>query len=106
MKMPRGRPSVGRETYIRIKLRKDTHVLWVEAKRARELKSDDALACHLLSSVTDIAIPQPPLDLVLDGCRFVCTQMYALLLVLQHDCAGKSTSLLYYTIVVVYSRHR
>ena len=31
--MPRGRPSVGREQYIRIKLRKDTHCLWVGVKR-------------------------------------------------------------------------
>ena len=67
--MPQGRPSVGRERYIRIKLQKDTHALWVEAKRARKLKSDDPLACHLLSSVMDIPTP---LDLVMDGCRFVC----------------------------------
>ena len=102
--MPQGRPSVGRERYIRIKLQKDTHALWVEAKHARKLKSDDALTCHLLSSVTDISTP---LDLAIDGCRFVCIlyNIYALLLVLQHDCASKSTSLLYYSIVVVYSRH-
>ena len=67
MKMPRGRPSVGREQYIRTKLRKDTHALWVDVKRARALKSDDALARHLLSSVTAV-----PMDLATDGCRFAC----------------------------------
>ena len=68
METPWGHPSVGREWYIRIKLRKDTHALWVEAKHARKLKSDNALACHLLSSVMDIPTP---LDLAMDGCRFV-----------------------------------
>ena len=50
--MPRGRPSVGREQYVRIKLRKHTHALWVEVKRAHAFKSDDALARHLLCSVS------------------------------------------------------
>ena len=68
--MPRGRPSVGREQYVRIKLRKDTHALWVEVKRARLFKSDDALARHLLSFVT-VAPARVPGDLAMELCRFV-----------------------------------
>ena len=71
--MPRGRPSVGREQYVRIKLRKDTHCLWVGVKRSGRFKSDDALARHLLSFVTAPLPPSPvpPLaNLAMEECRF------------------------------------
>ena len=48
--MPRGRPSIGRQSYVRIKLQRDTHASWVELKALLKLKSDDALACYLLTS--------------------------------------------------------
>ena len=46
--MLHGHPSVGRQSYVRIKLQRDTHVSWVELKALLKLKSDDALACQLL----------------------------------------------------------
>ena len=48
--MPLGRPSVGRSSYAHIKLRRDTHASWVELKLLLKLKSDDTLACYLLTS--------------------------------------------------------
>ena len=48
--MPHGRPSVGRQSYVRIKLQRDTHASWVELKASLKLKSDDVLACYLLTS--------------------------------------------------------
>ena len=47
--MPCGRPSVGRQSYVRIKLRRDTHASWIELKASLKLKSDDALARYLLN---------------------------------------------------------
>ena len=47
--MPPGRPHVGRASYIRIKLRQETHQSWVGMKRLLKVKSDDALARHLLA---------------------------------------------------------
>ena len=49
-----GRFSVGRASYIRTKLWKETHISWIEMKRSIRLKSDDALACHLLSTTTTV----------------------------------------------------
>ena len=46
--MPLRCPSVG--SYVRIKLQQDTHVSWVELKASLKLKSDNALACYLLTS--------------------------------------------------------
>ena len=51
--MPLGRPAVGRTSYVRIKLRHETHVSWVEMKRALDLRSDDELACRLLATPTN-----------------------------------------------------
>ena len=65
--MPCGRPSVGREQYVRIKLRKHTHALWIEVKRAHAFKSDDALAGHLLCSVSAATADFAAME----GCRFV-----------------------------------
>ena len=48
--MTHGHTSVGRQSYVRIKLQQDTHALWVELKASFKLKSDDALACYLLTS--------------------------------------------------------
>ena len=48
--MPHGYPSVGRQSYICIELRQDTHALWVELNALLKLKSDGALACYLLAS--------------------------------------------------------
>ena len=63
--MPRGRPATGREEYMRIKLHKDTHLLWIEKKKALQLKSDNELALYLLnqpnvfsSSVRDTQRPE------------------------------------------------
>ena len=44
--MPLGCTSVGRQSYVRIKLRQDTHALWVEFKTSLQLKSADVLACY------------------------------------------------------------
>ena len=49
-----GRPSVGRASYIRTKLRKETHISWIKMKHSIRLKSDDALACHLLSTTATV----------------------------------------------------
>ena len=70
LKMPRGRPSVGREQYIRVKFRKETHALWVEMKRTNQFKSDNALARHLLSTVT-VAPARVSGDLAMELCRFL-----------------------------------
>ena len=43
-------PSVGRQSYIYIKLRRDTHILLIEFKTSLKLKSGDTLACYLLTS--------------------------------------------------------
>ena len=42
-------------SYARIRLRKETHTLWIEMKRSLGLKSDDALACHLLNTTTTVS---------------------------------------------------
>ena len=47
--MPHGHPRTGNEEYIRVKLRKCTHLLWTERKRALHLKSDNELARYLLN---------------------------------------------------------
>ena len=47
--MPRGRPATGREEYMRIKLHKDTHLLWIERKKELQLKSDNELALYFLN---------------------------------------------------------
>ena len=49
--MPHGLPSIGRQSYVHIKLQRDTHTLWVELKASPKLKCDDALACYLLTSI-------------------------------------------------------
>ena len=36
--MLRGRPATGREEYMRIKLHKDTHLLWIEKKESTPVK--------------------------------------------------------------------
>ena len=52
--MPPGRPqSLRRASYIRVKLRQETHQSWVEMKRILGAKSDDAFAHHLLSQTSD-----------------------------------------------------
>ena len=51
--MPLGRPAVGRTSYVRIKLRQETHVSWVEMKRVLGLRSDNELACRLLATPTN-----------------------------------------------------
>ena len=51
--MPLGRPAVGRTIYVRIKLRQETHVSWVERKRALGVRSDDELVCRLLATLTN-----------------------------------------------------
>ena len=48
--MLHGLPSIGRQSYVRIKLRRDTHTSWVELKASPKLKCDNALACYLLAS--------------------------------------------------------
>ena len=48
--MPHGCPSVGRQNYVCIKLQQDTHASWVELKALLKVKSNDALACCLLTS--------------------------------------------------------
>ena len=48
--MPHGFPSIERQSYVRIKLRQDTHTSWVKLKASPKLKCDDALACYLLAS--------------------------------------------------------
>ena len=45
-----GPPSVGRQSYIHIKLQRDTHTLLLEFKASLELKSGDTLACYLFTS--------------------------------------------------------
>ena len=49
-----GSSSVGRASYIRIKLRKETYISWIEMKRFICSKNDDALACHLLSTTATV----------------------------------------------------
>ena len=52
--MPRGRPPKGREQYVRIKLKTNTHLSWITRKKSLGIKSDDALACYFLeNSVPD-----------------------------------------------------
>ena len=52
--MPRGRPSKGRQMYIRIKLKTTTHSSWTTRKKSLGMKSDDELARYLLdNSVLD-----------------------------------------------------
>ena len=46
--MPCGRPATRREEYMRIKLHRDMHCLWIERKRVLQLRSDNELALHLL----------------------------------------------------------
>lgn len=53
--MPLGCPSVGRTSYTRIKLQKETHILWIEIKRSLGLKSDDALPCRLLNTTVTVS---------------------------------------------------
>ena len=54
--MPHGLPSIGRQSYdVRIKLRRDTHMSWVELKALPKLKCDDALACYLLTSIETVS---------------------------------------------------
>ena len=50
--MPHRLPSIGRQSYVHIKLRRDTHTSWVELKASPKLKLkfDNALACYLLAS--------------------------------------------------------
>ena len=48
--MPHGFSSIGRQSYIRIKLRRDACELLVEFKASLELKSGDALAYYLHTS--------------------------------------------------------
>ena len=50
--MPRGRPRTGRERYVSVKLRQETHESWIKAKRYFQMNSDDALAKHLLQVAT------------------------------------------------------
>ena len=46
--VPRSCPEKGREQYVRIKLRKNTHLSWITRKKLLKLKSDDALANYFL----------------------------------------------------------
>ena len=50
-----GHHSVGRAGYICIKLWKETHTSWIEMKHSLGLKSDDALACHLLNTTVTVS---------------------------------------------------
>ena len=43
-----GHPSTGREEYTRVKLKKDTHLLWTERKHTLHLKSNNELALYLI----------------------------------------------------------
>ena len=47
-----GRPRAGRARYVHVKLRRETHEWWVEAKRCFQMNSNDALANHLLELAT------------------------------------------------------
>jgi len=49
--MPLGHPCAGRASYIHIKLQTVTHTLWVEMKNSLSLKSNNALASYLLSTI-------------------------------------------------------
>ncbi|XP_065886789.1 uncharacterized protein [Dysidea avara] len=49
--MPPGCPRTGRATYAFVRLREETHKLWLEAKRSLAASSDDALACCLLQNI-------------------------------------------------------
>ena len=49
--MPPGRPRTGRATYAFVRLREETHKLWLEVKRSLAASSDDALACCLLQNI-------------------------------------------------------
>ena len=52
--MPRGRPLKGREQYVRIKLKTNTHLSWTTRKKSLEIKRDGALVCYFLeNSVPD-----------------------------------------------------
>ena len=48
-------PTVGRPSYVHIKLQKELHTLWIEIKHCLGLKSDNVLACHLLSTKMTIS---------------------------------------------------
>ena len=48
--MPHRLPSIGRQSYVHIKLQRDTRTSWVELKSSPKLKFDNALACYLLAS--------------------------------------------------------
>ena len=62
-------------------LQKDTHGLWVKAKCSQRFKSDDALACHLLSFITVAPLPAAPrADLMMEECSYhvlCCVRMWA-----------------------------
>ena len=47
--MPYRLSSIGRQSYVRIKLQRDTHTLCVKLKASPKLKCGDALACYLLA---------------------------------------------------------
>ena len=50
--MSHGRPRTGRERYVSVKLRQETHESWIKVKRYFQMNSDDALAKHLLQVAT------------------------------------------------------
>ena len=50
-----GLPSIGRQSYICIKLRQDIHMLLVEFKALLKLKSGDALGCYLFTSSGNVS---------------------------------------------------
>lgn len=50
-----GHPSAGRAGYICSKLWKEMHTSWIEMKHSLGLKSDDALACHLLNTTVTVS---------------------------------------------------
>ena len=47
--MPHGLPSIGWQSYVCIKLRRDTYTSWVKLKASPKLKCDNALVCYLLA---------------------------------------------------------
>ena len=67
--MPHGRPAAGREEYTCIKLHKDTHLLWIEGKKALQLKSDNELALYFLN------LPNVSSSMVRDMQRSECEAM-------------------------------
>ena len=50
--MSPGCPRAGRARYVCVKLSKETHEWWVEAKHCFQMNSDDAMANRLLELAT------------------------------------------------------